>query len=71
MPFVQDAESNWQFDVFAYAESAPGNFLALLMVHLNSISGLIQHFQVEAGKLWLFAQRVESGYDMNNPYHSR
>ena len=68
---LQDAENNWQFDVFAFAEATPGVTLALLTFHFYKISGCISHFGLDPVKLWRYLQRVESGYQMQNPYHNR
>ncbi|DBB14759.1 TPA: hypothetical protein ACH3X3_004373 [Trebouxia sp. C0006] len=65
-----DAENNWQFDVFAFAEATPGVTLALLTFHFYKISGCISHFGLDPVKLWRYLQRVESGYQMQNPYHN-
>ena len=71
MPLLQDAESNWQFDIFAFADATPGMTLALLTFHYYKTSGLIQHYSLDSGKLWTYLQQVEQGYDMMNPYHNR
>ncbi|KAL0039442.1 hypothetical protein WJX79_008577 [Trebouxia sp. C0005] len=65
-----DAENNWQFDVFKFAEATPGHTLALLTFHFYKTSGCISHFGLDSAKLWRFLQRIESGYQMQNPYHN-
>ena len=67
----QDAENNWQFDIFAFADATPGHTLSLLGFHFYKTAGLIQHFQLDSDKLLNFMQKIESGYDMTNPYHNR
>ncbi|KAL3147885.1 putative 3',5'-cyclic phosphodiesterase pde-3, variant 2 [Trebouxia sp. C0010 RCD-2024] len=67
---LQDAGSNWQFDIFSFAEATPGHTLSLLAVHCTQQSGLAQHFQIILPNLWNWVQRIESGYDANNPYHN-
>ncbi|KAA6425466.1 MAG: hypothetical protein FRX49_04364, partial [Trebouxia sp. A1-2] len=67
---LQDAENNWQFDVFKFAEATPGHTLALLTFHFYKTSGCISHFGLDSAKLWRFLQRIESGYQMQNPYHN-
>ena len=36
---MQDAEENWQFDVYAFAEAAPGKTLSLLAWHYHKQGG--------------------------------
>lgn len=67
----QDAENNWQFDIFAFADATPGTTLSLLSFHFYKVAGIIQHFQLDEGKLFNFLQKIESGYEMSNPYHNR
>ena len=68
---LQDAENNWQFDIFGFAEATPGTTLSLLFYHLTKQSGIIQEFHLDEVKLCKYAQKIESGYDANNPYHNR
>lgn len=68
---VQDAENNWQFDIFGFAEATKGTTLSLLFHHLMKQSGFIQEFHLDETKLCRYAQKIESGYDANNPYHNR
>lgn len=67
---MQDAENNWQFDVFRFAETAPGNTLSLLTFHLFTQAGLIERFDLDPEKLFRFFQKVEAGYSSGNPYHN-
>ena len=57
--------------MFKFAEATPGVTLALLTFHFYKISGCISHFGLDPVKLWRYLQRVESGYQMQNPYHNR
>ena len=68
---LQDAENNWQFDIFGFAEVTPGNTLSLLSLHFFKVTGIIQLFELDAPRLFSFLQRIESGYVMANPYHNR
>ena len=68
---LQDAENNWQFDIFAFAEATPGNTLSLLVYHFYKTAGLMSHYHFDPAKFWCFLQKIEAGYDMNNPYHNR
>ena len=68
---VQDAENNWQFDIFGFAEATKGNSLSLLYHHLMKQSGIIQEYRMDETKLCKYVQKIESGYDANNPYHNR
>ena len=68
---MQDAESNWQFDIFAFAEATPGNSLSMLTFHLLKSTGLVQEFDLNETKLTACLRKIESGYDPANPYHNR
>ena len=68
---LQDAEINWQFDVFAFADACPGQTLSLLGWHLYKRAGLIKHYAADEVKLCNFMKQIEAGYDINNPYHNR
>ena len=68
---MQDAESNWQFDIFAYAEATRGNSLSMLTFHLLKSTGLVQEFDLNETKLTACLRKLESGYDPANPYHNR
>lgn len=68
---MQDAETNWQFDIFSYADATPGISLSLLAFHLMNVTGLMKSFGIDAIRLTNFLQRIEAGYDPNNPYHNR
>ena len=68
---LQDAENNWQFDVFGFAEATPGHTLSLLTFHLLQSTGQIQDRQYDATRLARYIRKVEAGYLESNPYHNR
>ena len=68
---IQDAENNWQFDIFAFADATPGSTLSVLTFHLLKDTGLIDDFNMDQTKWWNFLQKVEGGYQAENPYHNR
>ena len=67
---MQDAESNWQFDIFGFADATPGNSLSMLGFHLFKTSGLVQEFQLNETKMAACMRKIESGYNPTNPYHN-
>ena len=67
---MQDAESNWQFDIFGYADATTGNSLSMLGFHLFRTTGLVQEFQLNETKLAACLRKIESGYNPTNPYHN-
>lgn len=67
---MQDAESNWQFDIFEFARQTPGQTLSLLACYLYQQSGFIQQFGLDQVKLRKYVQKIESGYSSSNPYHN-
>ncbi len=68
---MQDAENNWQFDNFAFAEAAPGHSLSLLTWHYFKQAGLIEGWGFNGEKLWQFLESIEAGYAAANAYHNR
>ena len=68
---MQDAEHNWHFDIFGFVEATKGSSLSMLFFHLMKQSGMIQDFHLDESKLCKYVQKIESGYDSNNPYHNR
>ena len=68
---MQDAENNWQFDIFGFAQATPGTTLSMLVFHLLKQCGMMQLLQMNEPKLIRFLQKVESGYDPANAYHNR
>lgn len=69
--FLQEAETNWQFDIFGFAEQAQGNALSLLSFHFMQKFGNIQKLGFDQSKLATFVRVIEKGYDPKNPYHNR
>ena len=67
---MQDAENNWAFDIFGFADATPGYSLSLLFCHLVQRSGLCKELLVDEGRLNKFARRIEKGYNAANPYHN-
>ena len=68
---VQDAERNWQFDIFQFADATPGETLSMLSYHMFKQSGLVEELHLDEPKMIRALQRIEAGYDINNPYHNR
>ena len=68
---MQDAEKNWQFDIFGFADATPGNSLSMLGFHLLKASGLVQEFGLNETKMANCFRKIESGYIPTNPYHNR
>ena len=69
--YMQDAESNWQFDIFGFAEATPGTSLSMLTYHLMKQTRIISEYHLDESKLCRYLQKIESGYDPVNPYHNR
>jgi hypothetical protein len=67
---LQDADRNWQFNMFKFAEETNGNHLSVLTFHHMKTAGLCTRFNLNEAKLSRFLCRIERGY-LNNPYHSR
>ena len=68
---LQDAETNWQFDIFGFAEQAQGNALSLLSFHFMKKFAKIDKMGIDVLKLAAFVHVIEKGYDPKNPYHNR
>ena len=68
---MQDAENNWQFDIFGFAEATKGFTLSLLYHHLMKQTGIIQELRLDETNMYKYVLKIESGYDANNPYHNR
>ena len=68
---LQDAENNWHFDIFAFADATPGTTLAVMTFHLLKQAGCINEINLDQGKLWNFLQKIEGGYRVENPYQQR
>ena len=67
---VQDAEHQWQFDIFALSDQLPHTCLSLMAFYLLKRTGLIAEFSLNEQKLCRFLHRVENSY-LNCPYHNR
>ncbi|KAL3144948.1 hypothetical protein ABBQ32_003454 [Trebouxia sp. C0010 RCD-2024] len=67
---LHDAENNWQFDIFGFAEATKGFTLSLLYHHLMRQTGIIKEHGLDETNLCKYALKIESGYDANNPYHN-
>ncbi len=68
---VQDAETNWQFDIFAFAEEAQGHTLSVLSFHFYQKFVDLDKYKMSRTKLASFVRVIENGYDPHNPYHNR
>ena len=68
---LQDAETNWQFDIFGFAEQAQGNALSLLSFHFLKKFANVEQMGFDMPKLATFVRVIEKGYDPKNPYHNR
>ena len=69
--YLQSADSSWQFDVFALAEATPGHTLSVLLFYLVKQSGVLDGMYLDEGKLCIFLQKMDLGYDPLTPYHNR
>ncbi|DBB01895.1 TPA: hypothetical protein ACH3X1_000492 [Trebouxia sp. C0004] len=67
---LHTADSSWQFDVFAFAEATPGHTLSVLFFYLVKQSGVLDGLYLDEGKLCIFLQKMDRGYDPSTPYHS-
>ena len=68
---LQTADSSWQFDVFAFAEATRGHTLSVLFFYLVKLSGVLDSMYLDEGKLCIFLQKMDHGYDPLTPYHNR
>ena len=70
--WLQDAQTNWAFDIFGFAEATPGYSLSLLYCHLLNQSGIQDEFPtMQIPTVVKYARRIEQGYNACNPYHNR
>ncbi|KAL3140140.1 putative 3',5'-cyclic phosphodiesterase pde-3 [Trebouxia sp. C0009 RCD-2024] len=67
---LQDASTQWQFDILGFAEATPGYTLSLLGFHMLKSQGFISEFNVDEAKLCMYLRRIEAGYDNSIPYHN-
>lgn len=68
---MQDAKTQWQFDILGFAEATQGYTLSLLGFYMLKSQGLIAEFGLDEAKLCVYLRRIESGYDDTIPYHNR
>ena len=68
---MQDAENNWAFDIFGFAEATPGYTLSLLYCYLAQRVDAQVELVADSAKFAAYARKVEQGYDASNPYHNR
>lgn len=68
---MQDAETNWQFDIFALAELTPGHTLSALAFHYWTQGGWFRDFPIDVPRFCKFIRKIEDGYVADNPYHNR
>ena len=68
---MQDAENNWHFDIFEFADATLGCSLSMLTLHVFKQSGLVKECGLDEAKLQAYLRKIEKGYDPNNPYHNR
>ncbi|DBA80240.1 TPA: putative 3',5'-cyclic phosphodiesterase pde-3 [Trebouxia sp. C0005] len=68
---LQDADTNWQFDIFAFSAQAEGHALSLLSFHFFERFNVAEKFGMDPVKLATFVRVIEKGYDPQNPYHNR
>ncbi|KAK9833209.1 hypothetical protein WJX74_010496 [Apatococcus lobatus] len=68
---LQDADTSWEFDVFALAESSSNRPLSTLGFFLITRSGLAKEQGLDEEKLASVLFTLEDGYQQNNPYHNR
>ncbi|DBA93554.1 TPA: putative 3',5'-cyclic phosphodiesterase pde-3 [Trebouxia sp. C0006] len=67
---LQDADTNWQFDIFAFSEQAEGHALSLLSFYFFQRFDVAEKFGMDPVKLATFVRVIEKGYDPQNPYHN-
>ncbi len=67
---MQDAESNWHFDVFGFADATPNTSLSMMVFFLMKRSGPVSKFGLHEGRLLNYLQTLEAGYKQQ-PYHNR
>ncbi|KAA6427408.1 MAG: hypothetical protein FRX49_02072 [Trebouxia sp. A1-2] len=67
---LQDADTNWQFDIFAFSAQAEGHALSLLSFHFFERFNVAEKFGMDPVKLATFVRVIEKGYDPQNPYHN-
>lgn len=68
--FVQDAENNWHFDIFGFADATPNTSLSMMVFFLMTRLGALSKFGLREARLRNYLQTLEAGYK-EQPYHNR
>lgn len=66
---VQDAEHNWHFDIFSFAEATEGHTLSTMTFYLMKRGGAMTKFGMHEANLCSYLQALEAGYNPL-PYHN-
>lgn len=66
---VQDAENNWHFDIFGFAEAAQGHTLSMMTFYLMKRAGAMSKAGMHESSLCNYLQSLERGYKPL-PYHN-
>jgi hypothetical protein len=66
---VQDAERNWHFDIFSFAEATEGHTLSTMTFYLMKRGGAMTKFGMHEASLCSYLQALEAGYNPL-PYHN-
>ncbi len=66
---VQDAEHNWHFDIFSFAEATEGHTLSTMTFYLMKRAGAMTKFGMHEASLCSYLQALEAGYNPL-PYHN-
>ncbi|XP_046674950.1 cAMP-specific 3',5'-cyclic phosphodiesterase 7B-like isoform X2 [Homalodisca vitripennis] len=67
---VLDRVWQWPFNAFTLDNVTGGRSLPVLCVHLFHWYGLMEHFSLDAVRVWKLFSLVEEGYHSTNPYHN-
>ena len=66
---MQDAEHNWHFDIFSFAEATEGHTLSTMTFYLMKRAGAMTKFGMHEASLCSYLQALEAGYNPL-PYHN-
>jgi len=66
---MQDAENNWHFDIFGFAEATQGQTLSMMAFYLMKRAGATAKFGMHEDSLCNYLQALEKGYNPL-PYHN-
>lgn len=66
---LQDAEHNWHFDIFSFADATEGHTLSVMTFYLMKRAGAMTKFGMHEASLCNYLQSLESGYNPL-PYHN-